>query len=60
MSTPCCALSELYSLDSQPELFQFGQILASICDPYMNYFRGIRFLRIGNMDFSPVLSIGLR
>lgn len=38
---------------------KFGQILASICDPYMNYFRGIRFLRIGNMDFSPVLSIGL-
>lgn len=38
---------------------KFGQFLASICDPYMNYFRGIRFLRIGNMDFSPVLSIGL-
>ncbi|MBO5125898.1 MAG: YggT family protein [Spirochaetaceae bacterium] len=38
---------------------KFGQLLASICDPYMNYFRNIRFLRIGNMDFSPVLSIGL-
>ena len=38
---------------------KFGRLLASICDPYMNYFRNIRFLRIGNMDFSPVLSIGL-
>ncbi len=38
---------------------KFGQLLASICDPYMNYFRNIRFLCIGNMDFSPVLSIGL-
>ena len=38
---------------------KFGQLLASIRDPYMNYFRNIRFLRIGNMDFSPVLSIGL-
>ncbi len=38
---------------------KFGQFLAAVCDPYMNYFRGIRFLRFGNIDFSPVLSIGI-
>ncbi|MBQ0039236.1 MAG: YggT family protein [Treponema sp.] len=38
---------------------RFTQILATICDPYMNLFRGIRWLRMGNFDFSPALALCL-
>lgn len=34
-----------------------AQILADICDPYMNLFRGIRWLRMGSFDFSPALAL---
>mgnify|MGYP003312595474 CR=1 FL=1 len=38
---------------------KFGHFMATLCDPYMNYFRRFRFLRLGNIDFSPILSLGL-
>ena len=38
---------------------KFGHFMAAACDPYMNYFRRFRFLRFGNIDFSPILSLGL-
>lgn len=31
--------------------------LAQICDPYMNLFRGIKWLRFGSFDFSPALAL---
>lgn len=34
-----------------------ADILAQICDPYMNLFRGIKWLRFGSFDFSPVLAL---
>ena len=34
-----------------------GQILAQICDPWLNIFSKIPF-RIGRLDFSPILAIG--
>lgn len=37
---------------------KFGRFLASITDPYLNIFRKIKFLRVGNIDFSPILAIG--
>lgn len=37
----------------------FGQFLSALCDPFLNMFRGIRWLQVGNIDFSPMLSIGL-
>lgn len=36
-----------------------AQFLANICDPYMNIFRGIRWLRMGSFDFSPALGLCL-
>ena len=33
------------------------EILTSITDPYINFFRRFKFLRIGNMDFSAILAI---
>lgn len=37
----------------------FGSLLSSLCDPFLNLFRGVRFLQIGALNFSPALSIGL-
>lgn len=33
------------------------KFLSSICDPYLNLFKGIRWLRFGGFDFSPVLGL---
>lgn len=35
-----------------------GRIISSICDPYLNLFSKFN-LRVGMLDFSPVISIGL-
>ncbi len=37
----------------------FARMLSNICDPFMNLFRGIRWLHFANFDFSPILSLGL-
>lgn len=37
----------------------FGKFISSVCDPYMNFFSKFGWLRIGNIDFSPIISIGL-
>ena len=36
-----------------------GRILSALCDPFLNIFRGARWMQIGNLDFSPAVSIGL-
>lgn len=36
-----------------------AQFLAGICDPYMNIFRGIKWLKMGSFDFSPALGLCL-
>lgn len=38
---------------------RFVKFLSSICDPYLNIFSNIRWLHFGNMDFSPILSLGI-
>ena len=40
------------------EYSSIGRFLSAICDPYLNVFRGLP-LRIGMIDFSPMVSIGL-
>ncbi len=37
----------------------FGKVISKICDPYLNFFSRRGFFRIGNLDFSPVISIGI-
>lgn len=37
----------------------FGRFISAICDPFLNIFRGVRWMQIGNLDFSPAVSIGL-
>ena len=38
---------------------KFGQVICSLCEPYMGLFSKWRWTRIGNIDFSPIISIGL-
>ena len=38
---------------------KFGRFIASICEPYLGLFSRFRFLRVGNIDFSPIISLGL-
>ncbi|MBQ2313390.1 MAG: YggT family protein [Treponema sp.] len=36
-----------------------AQFLAAICDPFLNKFRGIKWLTLGSIDFSPALALCL-
>ena len=38
---------------------RFGHIMTAICEPYMGLFKKLGFLRIGNIDFSPIVSLGI-
>ncbi len=38
---------------------KFTNFLASICDPYLNLFRNIKWLTVGNLNFSPALALCL-
>ena len=35
----------------------FGRFLSSVCDPYLNIFRRIRFLRFSALDLTPAIAI---
>lgn len=37
----------------------FGRFISSLCDPYMFFFSKHGWLRFGNIDFSPIISIGI-
>jgi YggT family protein len=37
----------------------FGHFLATVCDPFLNLFRGIRWMQLGNIDFTPMVAIGI-
>ncbi len=37
----------------------FGRFISTICDPYLNFFSRFDWLRFGNIDFSPIISIGI-
>ena len=36
---------------------KFADFLSTICDPYLNLFRKIKWLKIGNFDLSPALGL---
>ena len=54
-----CFIRILLSWVPSAAYSSFGRMLSSICDPYLNWFRRFRFTRIGMVDFSPVLSLGI-
>ncbi len=48
-------------LSWQPALLMnpIGYFLCEACDPYLTFFKRFAFLRIGGLDFSPILSLGV-
>ncbi len=36
---------------------KFARVLADICDPFLNLFKGIKWLHFGALDFSPALAL---
>ena len=57
--TLLCFIYILMSWFPGARFTKFGHFMTTICEPYMNLFRKMSFLRIGNIDFSPIVSIGL-
>lgn len=54
-----CVIRVLLSWMPEIESSQAGRLLAKCCDPYLNWFRRFSFTRIGMVDFSPVIAIGV-
>lgn len=57
--TMVCFVRILLTWIPSAQYSKFGRILASICDPYLNLFRGLRFLRVGMFDLSPAVALCL-
>lgn len=57
--TLLCFIDILLSWIPGLKFTKFGKFVSSICDPYLNFFSKFGWLRLGNIDFSPIISIGL-
>ncbi len=57
--TLLCFVYILMSWFPGAKFTKFGHFMSAICEPYMNLFRKMSFLRIGNIDFSPIVSLGI-
>ncbi len=57
--TLLCFIYILMSWFPGARFTKFGKFMTSICEPYMGLFRKMSFLRIGNIDFSPIVSLGI-
>ncbi len=57
--TMLCFVDIILSWVPGVKFTSFGRFISAICDPFMNLFSNIPFLRFGNVDFSPMISIGL-
>ena len=57
--TILCFIDILLSWIPGLKFTRFGHFISSVCDPYMNLFSRFGFLRVGSIDFSPIVSIGL-
>ena len=54
-----CFIYILMSWFPGTKFTKFGHFMTTICEPYMGLFRKMSFLRIGNIDFSPIVSLGI-
>lgn len=55
--TMFCFIRILLTWFSGAQYSSFGRFLSNLCDPYLNIFRRLSFLRIGMMDFSAAVGI---
>lgn len=54
-----CIIRILMSWIPNLEYSPVGRFIAGLCDPYLNWFKRFSFSRIGMVDFSPILALGL-
>lgn len=54
-----CFINILLSWIPGAKFTRFGKLVSAICDPYMNFFSKWGWFRVRNLDFSPIISIGL-
>ncbi|HUH45128.1 MAG TPA: YggT family protein [Treponemataceae bacterium] len=54
-----CLIRLLLSFSPSLQQNSFYTFLTSICDPYLYLFRKLTFLRLNQLDFSPIISLGL-
>ncbi|MDE6735914.1 MAG: YggT family protein [Treponemataceae bacterium] len=52
-----CTIRVLLTWFPRAQYTAFGRILTSLCDPYLNLFRRLRFLRISMFDLSPAVAL---
>ena len=57
--TLLCFISIIMSWIPGLKFTAFGKFISAATDPYMHFFSRWGFLRFGNLDFSPIVSIGL-
>ena len=57
--TVLCLISIFMTWIPGAKFTKFGRIISKITDPYLNLFSKRGWFRIGNIDFSPILAIGI-
>lgn len=57
--TVACFVSIILTWFPGAKFTAFGRGLSKVTDPYMNLFRRIRWMRIGYVDFSPILALAV-
>jgi len=54
-----CLVRILLTWIPQIDYSPVGRFLAGICDPFLHWFQRFSFTRIGIVDFSPILALGI-
>ena len=57
--TILCLISIFMTWIPGAKFTKFGKVISSITDPYLRLFSRRGWLRFGNIDFSPILAIGI-
>ena len=57
--TVLCLISIFMTWIPGAKFTKFGRIISKITDPYLNLFSKKGWFRVGNIDFSPILAIGI-
>ena len=57
--TVLCLISIFMTWIPGAKFTKFGKVISKITDPYLNLFSRKGWFRVGNIDFSPILAIGI-
>lgn len=57
--TVACFVAVILTWFPGAKFTAFGRVLSKFTDPYMNFFRRIRWMRVGYVDFSPILALAV-